>query len=74
MNRKYRGKKASVHLWIVDLHESDIGFASERLRVCIGAVCYLHESRHFCNGAASKTDIFLAAPNESHKLIFEYNA
>lgn len=64
-----------AHLvWIVDLHRSNIGFAMERVRVCIGAMRYLHESSNFCNGAASKTDTFLAAPNESHKLIFEYNA
>ena len=62
-----------TYVWIVDLHRSGVGFAIERVRVCIGAVRYLHESRHFCNGAASKKGIFLAAPNERHKLIIEYN-
>ena len=57
----------------MELHWSDIDFAVEQVRVCIGIVRYLHKSKHFCNRAVPKTLPFSAAPNESHRLIFEYN-
>src|SRR5437660_7108144 len=65
LNAGINGFSAGVlWMWILTLHRSGTGFAMEPVRVCIGAGGYLHESKHFCNRAASNKDAFSAAPKK----------